>query len=226
MRQISTSRPSPALLVAVLALVAALAGTAVAGHDASTSALSKKKVKKIARKQAIKQINALVPGLADEQITSRAPGLSVAHADTAAQANAANNATTVNGQRVTRIFAKLPPGTTGRTIATVNVFAIVADCTAGGDVDLVVDPVPPNVDATLQAEGNGDAGPIFQTNGGAELNQVNLDTNGINNNDRGMSTFSAVRSGGFNLTRLIGYEDSPTAFGQNVCVVHGKLISG
>jgi uncharacterized cupredoxin-like copper-binding protein len=63
--------PSPAILVAVLALVAALAGTAVAGPDASTSAITKKKVKKIATKQ----------------IHKLAPGLSVAHADTADNAN-------------------------------------------------------------------------------------------------------------------------------------------
>lgn len=73
-----TSRPSPAIVVAALALVAALAGTAVAGPDASTSAISKKKVKKIAEKQAINQINEL------------APGLSVANADTAASAVNAN----------------------------------------------------------------------------------------------------------------------------------------
>ena len=63
-------RTSPAIVVAALALVAALAGTALAGGDATTSAISKKKVKKIARKQAVKQINAL------------APELSVANADT------------------------------------------------------------------------------------------------------------------------------------------------
>jgi hypothetical protein len=69
MRRIIRSRPSPTMLVAVLALVAALAGTAVAGPTATTS-VSKKKVKKIAKKQAIKQINEL------------APELSVANADT------------------------------------------------------------------------------------------------------------------------------------------------
>jgi hypothetical protein len=69
-------QPSPALIVAVLALVAALAGTAVAGPDASTSAISKKKVKSI----ATKQINKL------------APGLSVAHADTATSATTADSA--------------------------------------------------------------------------------------------------------------------------------------
>ena len=45
------SRPSPGTVVAVLALVAALAGTAIASPGASTSALTKKKVKKIAGKQ-------------------------------------------------------------------------------------------------------------------------------------------------------------------------------
>jgi hypothetical protein len=72
--------PSPAILVAVLALVAALAGTAVAGPDASTSAITKKKVTKI----ATKQINKL------------APGLSVASADTANTANRANTANTAD----------------------------------------------------------------------------------------------------------------------------------
>jgi hypothetical protein len=70
-----TRRPSPAIIVAVLALVAALAGTAIAGPNASTSAVSKKKVKKIATKQ----------------IKKLAPGLSVAsatNADSAANSNA------------------------------------------------------------------------------------------------------------------------------------------
>jgi hypothetical protein len=57
------SRPKPALVIATLSLVAALAGTAVAGSDVQSSAVSKKKVKKIARKQATKQINKLAPGL-------------------------------------------------------------------------------------------------------------------------------------------------------------------
>jgi hypothetical protein len=58
---ISDARPSPAIVIAVLALIAALTGTAVAGPDASSSAVNKKKVKKIARKQANKQINARLP---------------------------------------------------------------------------------------------------------------------------------------------------------------------
>jgi hypothetical protein len=60
-------RPSPALLVACAALVVALAGTAVAAPDIATKAITKSKVKQIAKKQ----------------INKAAPGLSVDHANTA-----------------------------------------------------------------------------------------------------------------------------------------------
>jgi hypothetical protein len=86
MGRIRGSRPSPAIVLAAVALVAALAGTALAGSDATTSAINKKKVKKIATKQATKQINKL------------APGLSVASADTAASANTAANAQALGGK--------------------------------------------------------------------------------------------------------------------------------
>lgn len=63
------SRSSVAWLAALLVLV--LAATAVAGPDAITRALTKSKVKSIAKKQA------------DKRITARAPGLSVASAESA-----------------------------------------------------------------------------------------------------------------------------------------------
>jgi len=70
----SKLRPSPALVVGFAALTLAVAGTAVAAPDpgGSLQAVSKSKVKKIARNQANKAIDA------------RAPGLSVLSAKTAA----------------------------------------------------------------------------------------------------------------------------------------------
>jgi hypothetical protein len=56
----------PAILVAALAFVAATAGTALADPDASTSAVTKKKVKKI----ATKQVNKLAPGLSVKSASS------------------------------------------------------------------------------------------------------------------------------------------------------------
>jgi hypothetical protein len=82
------SRPSPAMVVACVALSFALAGSALAGTQAVTSAVNKAKVKKIAKKQA------------NKQITNRAPGLAVRSADTANRADTATqlaNVTYVKG---------------------------------------------------------------------------------------------------------------------------------
>jgi hypothetical protein len=78
-------RPSPAMIVAVVALSAALAGTAIAGPDAITSAITKSKVKKIAAKQAKKEIKkikrayALVDG--DGTVRSDAPSKNISSGD-------------------------------------------------------------------------------------------------------------------------------------------------
>jgi hypothetical protein len=61
MRRIPRSRPSPAIIVAVVALVAALAGTAVAGPGASTSAVDKSDVRKIATRKANKAVDQVLP---------------------------------------------------------------------------------------------------------------------------------------------------------------------
>ena len=71
-------RPSPAMVIAIVALIAALGGTAIAG-----GVINKKKAKNIA----------------NNVVTQRAPGLSVSHAgsaDNAANATNAGNANTAN----------------------------------------------------------------------------------------------------------------------------------
>ena len=62
MGRLREKRPSPALVVAIVALIAALAGTAIA-QEATTSAkpVTKKKAKKIAKKQANKAVDNLLP---------------------------------------------------------------------------------------------------------------------------------------------------------------------
>jgi hypothetical protein len=72
-------RPSPAMVVAIFALVFAVAGTGVASV-ATISALSKKDKKK-------------VKNIANSQITQRAPGLAVGSAKSADNAANATNAT-------------------------------------------------------------------------------------------------------------------------------------
>jgi len=58
MKRMKSSRPSPAFAVAIMALVAAVAGTAVAADPGRTPLISKKKTKNIARTQANKAVDA------------------------------------------------------------------------------------------------------------------------------------------------------------------------
>jgi len=78
-------RPSPALVLAALALVFAMVGTAIAGPDAISSKITKSKVKKISAKQANKAIDAAEPDL------------NVNSAKTADEAETADTATTAGG---------------------------------------------------------------------------------------------------------------------------------
>jgi hypothetical protein len=111
MERTAASRPSPAIIVAVLALVAALAGTAVA-ERATTSAkpVTKKKAKKITRKQ----INRL------------APGLSVASADTATNAE---NADALGGQGPAAFRTASAADERGNTVPLTDQFSTVLSTT-------------------------------------------------------------------------------------------------
>jgi hypothetical protein len=80
MTRLRKGRPSPTLLVAVAALIAALGGTAVASDPVATTAISKKKTKKIAKKQAKKYFDA---NIGDASVAN------AKNADTAETANAA-----------------------------------------------------------------------------------------------------------------------------------------
>jgi hypothetical protein len=109
-------RPSPAMIVSIIALVFALAGTGVASV-ATISALSKKdkkKVKNIAKNQA------------DNQITARAPGLSVASANNANSANSANAANNLADQSQ-QIRAWASVASNGAVLASKNVNSVVQD---------------------------------------------------------------------------------------------------
>src|SRR5918994_2448804 len=68
MTRLRRARPSPALVISVLAMVAAVAGTAVAANPTANSSadVTKKQAKKIAKKQAKKQVNKRLPIGSDE----------------------------------------------------------------------------------------------------------------------------------------------------------------
>jgi hypothetical protein len=89
------------MIVALLALVMATAGVAVADPSATTSAINKKKVKKIANKQ----------------IANAAPTLSVASADTAGSADIATNVYSANVTSNGTMLGSIPDGATSNKAA-------------------------------------------------------------------------------------------------------------
>ncbi len=114
-------RPSGAsLIVAVLALVMATAGVAVAGPSATISKITKKKVKSIA----------------NSQINAAAPTLSVDHAKSAESADSAGiakNVYSANVQANGTLLGSIPAGATSSKSATgdyrVSFGRPVAGCT-------------------------------------------------------------------------------------------------
>ena len=107
------SRPtaSQALVVALIALVFAAAGTAVAGPSSVERALTKAKVKTIARKQANKAVAAGAPVFA--QVDQNGI-VNAAHASGITQANVTPGsvgATTASAGCHSRLGADRPPST-------------------------------------------------------------------------------------------------------------------
>jgi hypothetical protein len=96
MQRLRHSRPSPGLVVAIAALVAALAGTAVAADPVATTARLDKKEKKQAKKIARKQIRKLAPGLSVDHANTADSATNAENADNATNAQNAENANTAN----------------------------------------------------------------------------------------------------------------------------------
>ena len=135
------SRPSPAIVIAILALVAGVTGAAVASPSAKK--VTTKKVKKIA----------------DKEIDKKAPGLSVAHAATAdsatigqspvayAHVNADGSVDTANSRGVASSNVTNDPITTGsyciRGLTGVKTAEVAADTGAFEAATVHLGPFPP-----------------------------------------------------------------------------------
>ena len=117
MRRLKGRRPSPAMSVAVAALIIALVGTAMAAPTAIKSVLNKQEKKQ-------------VKNIAANQINKLAPGLSVARAEAAT--NAAN-ADAVGGQSLANIATARSDPTTGAQCDPQNTTFVLC---ASVDVDL------------------------------------------------------------------------------------------
>jgi hypothetical protein len=204
--------PSPALVIALLALVAALTGAAVAKSGGGKS---------VTKKQAAK--------IADNQITARAAGLSVGHASDASNATNATDATNatnagaVGGQKVIKVFAKLPFQTPSTTpIANLGEgFQLTGTCTGGFGAALTLVFSPGNA-VDVQAQIDGDAGPEVISDQG--VGPVSFQLSGSSH--RGETAFSGATTSGTVISGTIGFDDPSTFNGESVCAFYGQVILG
>jgi hypothetical protein len=111
----STGRPTPAMVVAVFALVFAMVGSAVAGTDGLSSKITKSKVKSISKKQADKELKANVSGSHVNTADKATSADNATNATNATNAQNATNANTVNGLHVDSVDYNVS-GTNGPTV--------------------------------------------------------------------------------------------------------------
>jgi hypothetical protein len=158
-------RSSGALVLTALIIGAFVVGTAIAGSGATTSAVSPKKVKRIAR----------------TQVKKLAPGLSVSHATTAGQADAATNATqaanaatadaaatalqadnsnAVNGIRLVKVDFAVPAGTPQTDFLDQGGVRVSGLCFPSGDTRFDVTSTADNGVLRFETASNGPTSPI------------------------------------------------------------------
>jgi hypothetical protein len=218
MRHIERWRPSPGLLVAVLALVAAVAGTAVAGTGATTSKLTKKKVVKIA----------------DQEINKLAPGLSVAHsesADTATNAEkaasadsalsaqsalSANTADSVGGVSIEPVRISLPENTAGPTVVSVDGSLVeIPACSNSGQISLRI--ARGSMSPPLTAE-------WITSASGATVNHLSPGI-AVSNNFAAIGLSATIRQSSGRVTRVFidGFYEQNAFGGTDDCFVQGTI---
>jgi hypothetical protein len=183
-------RQSPALVIAIIALIAAFGGSALAGGP-----VNKKKAKKIA----------------NNVVTQRAPGLSVAHAASADNATTAGTANKVGSLTPAKFDYRATSDSPTATVATLGNLVLLGECPSG-TTDLFADAsgatlvfkssnISEGNDPTDNSDDNLDPGEFIDLNFSspdAALEEVS-------------GTFDSVSPGGSVATGQFGTEDGELA---------------
>ncbi len=199
--------PSPALVISAIALV-----IAVGGGGYALASLNSGKVKRIARKQA------------DKEIRKKASDLSVAHAVTANTANTANtatNATTVGGETVKKFFMKGPANTATAVILHLDGLSISAGC--NGTTQPIVLANGDTTDTQLKVHGVSGGSP-FSSSWSSNGTTANRDLTGGMVVGSGNGTYSTAE--GQVVSFSYSFDVGPTYGNFDGCTVAGQAIGG
>ncbi len=139
----------------------------------------------------------------------------------------ANNANTVGGQSVTKVFKTLTAGQSNVLVATIAGFTLTASCESS-DADVTLTS-PSTSGSVLSAEGNGSGeGPIFEYDAeeAGAASEIRLDGETGNDNDYGETTFSGATAAGAVISGDVGYDyDTFANNPPDLCIVYGEVAA-
>lgn len=223
MKRVASKLTYANVMVTILAFVVLAGGTAYAASQLGKNSVGSNQLKKNAVTAAKIKNNAITSAKIKNGAVSGAK-VDTASLGTVPSASTAGNANTVNGRTITRVFAKMPVGTSA-TIATVGPFTLRAECQAGtGDVKgfelRSTGPLADMVGGSI-----GDEGQSFDQESGT-VNTLELDSGGGSDNSRGVASFSAVLADGtVAISGLIGFDDTKTFGSEESCAFYGHMTS-
>jgi hypothetical protein len=209
-------------VIALIALFAALGGTAFAASKIAKNSVGSKQLKNNAvtgkkiKKNAVTGDKVKDASLSGADINLGSLG----------QVPSAANADTVGGQKITKFLVKIPSGATNQQVFSIGGFTLTASCTGGNVTNLILDTTSVTTEVSASVAGT-PGGAYFIRNSGTEPNSINLSEDGATDNDRGIATFTAAESSGNPvLSGTLSYDDPGTFGTEPTCAVWGHVISG
>jgi hypothetical protein len=234
MKRIVNRLPSPAMVVACVALAVALGGTSYAAIKLPRNSVGTQQLRKnavVATKLSARSVgpqklqsNAVTTRtVKDNQLTgAKIVESSLEKVPSAAAADKAADATTVGGYAVRRFASTVAPNGPGATVLSLNGLVVTMTC-PGGAVALRANNTS-GEGAQLRFDGfAGNTGTGFAGGSGDFVGTTNANLNGDAN--RGSGSAYYLRANGTGVTVLYGWREDALG-GANACRVFGQAISG
>ena len=243
MRKILRRLPSPAMVVACIALAVALGGTSYAAIKLPRNSVGTKQLRNNAVSTSKLQKNAIVASklsarsvgpqklqnnavttrtVKDDQLTgAKIVESTLAEVPSAKTADTAANATLAGGNTVKRFATIVGPGGAQATVLDLNGLSITLGC-PGGNVSLRANNMSGEA-AQVEFRGFGEAAGAFGDGFGSFAQTTNANLN--NDENRGTGSAQYFRANGTGVTVLYGWREDALG-AATACRVYGEAIAG
>jgi hypothetical protein len=233
MRKIVRRLPSPAMVVACIALAVALGGTSYAAIKLPRNSVGTKQLQKnavVASKLSARSVgpqklqnNAVTTRtVKDNQLTgAKIVESTLAEVPSAKNAATAANATLAGGNTVKRFATTVAPGGAQATVVDLNGLTITLGC-PGGNVALRGNNASGEA-AQIEFQGFGEGAGAFGDGFGSFVATTNANLN--NDENRGTGSAQYFRANGTGVTVSYGWREDALG-ASTACRVYGEAISG